>query len=124
MNTIVEKGLHKLLNANLQVLEVALLKRGDSVKAKTSAKMTQIRTLAQVTIRVLCLHVHWSWANVNGIQANDNYEKSWFVVLPWVPKGKGVQGEAHAQHKVKVESMIPLCWLLLLLMCSWWVRTG
>ena len=83
------------------------------MKAKTSAKMTQIGTLAQVTIRVPRLRVRWSWAgtlvqvtirvprlrvrwswaNVNGIRADDNNEKSWFAVRPWVPKGKGVQGK-------------------------------
>ena len=41
---------------------------------------------------------------MHGIRAVNDNEKMWFRMLLRVPKGKGMNGQAQAQHKVEAET--------------------
>ena len=63
-----------------------------------------IVTSAHVSIKVPSrLHVRWSWKNAHGIRAVNDYEKLWFWMQLWVPKGKGTNSQAQAQRKVEAK---------------------
>ena len=96
---IVEKGLCKQLNAELQVMQVNLLQSGVSAQAKTLDQKANIKTSAHVSIKVQSrLRVFWCWKNVNSIQADDNDENSWLWMLQWVPKGRGTNCQVQVQR--------------------------